>query len=122
MSNDHKKDPGSHYSGTNPIPNIQRFIANLDAHKKEQNEKINREMKEREGRGEAVPYVERPDEAAGASKRVTDPTTGNQVQIEDVNEDFIKRVENPVVMARFRHDFISSIHLGTAVGTKYKSR
>lgn len=69
MSNDHKKGSGGHYSGTNPIPNMQRFIANLDADKKDRDKKINREMKERQERDEAIPHVEHPDEAAGTRKK-----------------------------------------------------
>ena len=32
---------------------------------------------------------------AGTMKTVTDPTTGNEVQIEDVDKDFMKAVEDP---------------------------
>lgn len=51
MSNDHKKGPGGHYSGANPIPNIQRFVESLDADKKARDTKINEDMK---GKGPAM--------------------------------------------------------------------
>jgi hypothetical protein len=50
MSNNHKKGPGGHYSGANPIPNIQRFIQSLDADKKERDRQIEEKMKANESK------------------------------------------------------------------------
>jgi hypothetical protein len=95
MSNDHKKGPGGHYSGANPIPNIHRFIESLGKDKRARDAKINEQMKasSAQGRdgGDAVDH--KPGENAGVSetiKTVTDPTTGREVVIEDVNKDFMK--------------------------------
>jgi hypothetical protein len=98
MSNQNKKGPGGHYSGANPIPNIKKFVEGLDADKKRRDEEIERQMKEGNGQGEAVPHTPARDTGtSGTKKTVTDPVTGKQVDIEDVNDEFTKRVENPVV-------------------------
>jgi hypothetical protein len=83
MSNDHKKGPGGYYSGANPIPNIQRFIQSLDADKKDSDRQDHK--------------ADRGDGISGIRKAVTDPTTGRDVEIEDVNADFMEAVENPQV-------------------------
>ena len=99
MSNDHKKGPGGHYSGANPIPNIQRFVASLDADKKERDAKISEELKNKNSTTDAVEHKNngQPHGVAGTTKTVTDPTTGRQVQIEDVSAEFMKTVDNPQV-------------------------
>jgi hypothetical protein len=105
MSNDHKKGPGGHYSGTNPIPNIQRFVESLDKDKKERDAKINEQMKARAAQGkdggDAIDH--KPNQSigvAGTRKIATDPTTGREVEIEDVNADFMKSVDNPQVRSQ----------------------
>lgn len=92
-----KKGPGGHYSGKNPIPNIQRFVESLDADKKERDRKINEQM-QHQSASEAVDHVN--EQKAGvpeSRKQVTDPVTGREVTIEDVNKDFMKAVDNPQV-------------------------
>lgn len=97
MSNDHKKGPGAHYSGSNPIPNIQRFVESLDSDKKERDAKINAQLQSRV-QGDATDHTEgQPHGIEGTRKIVTDPTTGKNVEIEDVNADFMKAVDNPQV-------------------------
>ena len=97
MLNNHKKGPGGHYSGDNLIPNIQRFVASLDADKKARDAKINDEMKFK-GTSDIQPHKQgKPVVVAGSRKTVTDPTTGREVQIEDVNAEFMKAVEDPKV-------------------------
>lgn len=99
MSNDHKKGPGGHYSGTNPIPNVQKFIQSLDADKKERDAQIEARMKANGNAGSDV-QEHKPGKSvgiAGTRKTVTDPVTGKEVQIEDVNADFMKAVDNPKV-------------------------
>ena len=44
-SEDQKTVPGGHYSGANPIPNIQKFVESLDADKKERDRRINEGLK-----------------------------------------------------------------------------
>jgi len=95
MSNDHKKGPGGHYSGANPIPNIQRFVESLDADKKTRDAKIN------EGTNASTDVQDHKQGKSvgikGTRKTVTDPTTGKEVEIEDVNKDFMRAVEDPKV-------------------------
>ncbi|KAF7873879.1 hypothetical protein EAF04_002551 [Stromatinia cepivora] len=95
MSNEHKKGPGAHYSGTNPIPNIQRFVESLDSEKRDRDAKINEQLESRT-QGEAKDHEQgQPHGIDGTRKVVTDPTTGKDVEIEDVNADFMKAVDNP---------------------------
>ncbi|KAI9656082.1 MAG: hypothetical protein M1829_000437 [Trizodia sp. TS-e1964] len=83
--------PGKPYSGANPIPNIQRFIDSLDKDKKERDKHV-----EDTKTDVAKPHESKPsDGVKGTKKTVTDPTTGGEVLIEDVDKDFIKAVENP---------------------------
>lgn len=107
MSNDTKVRPGGHYSGKNPIPNVQRFIASMDADKKQRDAKIDAEMSANNSSGEAKDHTPgQPAGVKGSRKTVTDPTTGREVQIEDVNADFMKAVEEPVVCLKFYYQLI----------------
>jgi len=101
-SQQHKTAPGGHYSGSNPIPNVQKFIESLDKDKKERDAKINEQMKARKNQGTAGSDVKehtqgQPSGVEGTRKTVTDPTTGKEVQIEDVNADFMQAVKNPML-------------------------
>lgn len=97
MSNDHKKGPGAHYSGSNPIPNIQRFVESLDSEKRDRDAQINQRLQSRT-EGTATDHEQgQPHGVDGTRKVVTDPTTGKDVEIEDVNADFMKAVDNPQV-------------------------
>lgn len=70
----------------------------MDADKKNRDAKIDEEMKANKGNSEATDHVEgQPSGVKGTRKTVTDPTTGKQVEIEDVNADFMKSVDNPQV-------------------------
>jgi hypothetical protein len=98
MSNNHKKGPGGHYSGANPIPNIQRFVESLDADKKERDARIAESAKAKQGQNGVTDHKPgQPTGISGTRKTVTDPTTGRDVEIEDVNADFMKAVDNPQV-------------------------
>lgn len=103
MSNEHKKGPGGHYSGANPIPNIQRFIHSLDVDKKERDAKIQAQMDAGKGPQNGVRDHKpgQPAGVVGTRKSVTDPTTGRQVEIEDVNADFMKAADDPQVSLQF---------------------
>ncbi|KAB8288184.1 hypothetical protein EYC80_010189 [Monilinia laxa] len=95
MSNEHKKGPGAHYSGANPIPNIQRFVDSLDSDKRDRDAKINEHLQQRD-HSEATDHPQgQPHGVDGTRKIVTDPTTGKDVEIEDVNADFMKAVDKP---------------------------
>ena len=104
-TNIHKTGPGGHYSGANPIPNIQKFVESLDKEKRDRDRKIDEESKSHPVEGDNTTYnseardhkPSKPAGKAGSRKRVTDPVTGNEVEIEDVNADFLKSVGNPHV-------------------------
>jgi hypothetical protein len=97
MSNNNKKGPGGHYSGTNPIPNIQKFVQSLDADKRERDARIDEQTKAKKTQDGVVDHQPSPTGKSGTRKKVTDPTTGRDVEIEDVNEDFLKAVDSPIV-------------------------
>ena len=85
--------PGGVYSGKNKIPTIGQFIDRLDQDKKDRDKQI--DQRQNVGSStEAKPHVNEKKEA-GAGKTVTDPTTGKQVVVEDVNEAFRERARNP---------------------------
>ncbi|KAI9844546.1 MAG: hypothetical protein M1837_005505 [Sclerophora amabilis] len=95
---DPKKGPGGHYSGANPIPNIQKFIEELDKDKKDRDKKIDEDKKTGGAGKGAQPHTANPDVAKpGSRKTVTDPVTGKDVEIEDVDRDFMKAVHDPKV-------------------------
>jgi hypothetical protein len=87
--------PGGHYSGRNPIPNIQKFVENLDRDKKRRDKEIE-ELRKQEGPGGIKPHTESSAKHP-ARKTVTDPTTGGEVQIEAVDKNFRSAVRNPHV-------------------------
>lgn len=109
-SKDHKKVPGGHYSATNPVPNIQKFIESIDAGKKDRDARIDAQlradqMKESGFRtsntriGDDVKDHQegQPTGIKGTRQTVTDPTTGRNVVIEDVEADFQKAVDEPLL-------------------------
>jgi hypothetical protein len=100
MASDAKTAPGGHYSGRNPVPNIQRFVESLDRDKKARDAQFEAQSKVVEGHaGSDVKEHSsgQPTGVKGTRKTVTDPTTGKNVQIEDVNADFLKAVDEPFV-------------------------
>lgn len=86
--------PG-HYSGSNKVPTIDRFLQSLDSDKKERDRRIDEEAKQ--AQGDVRPHQTKRAAKEGTQKTVTDPTTGNQVVIEDASPEMIKAVENPMV-------------------------
>lgn len=111
MADQQQHGPGGHYSGANPIPTINQFIQRLDKDKSARDKEIDEQNKARKaaqaraGGGDAVPHVEQTLPASASQKTVTDPTTGNQVQIEDVDKSMVDRAKNPTV--RHRHIVLS---------------
>lgn len=125
MSANERKVPGGHYSGRNPVPNIQRFIETLDSEKKQRDKKLEDEMNANKLNGEVRDHAQgQPVGIKGTRKTVTDPTTGNQVQIEDVDANFMKAVKDPVVSMNFynHQGQISHANIGPAICAKCKSR
>jgi hypothetical protein len=98
-SSDAKHAPGGHYSGRNPVPNIQRFLENMDKDKKARDAQIDAQATAPSAGPDAMDHSpdNKPVGVKGTRKTVTDPTTGKQVQIEDVDANFMKSVDEPVV-------------------------
>ena len=87
---------GKPWSGANPIPNIQQFVANLDKDKSSRDAEIDaKAAKRQQGDGDVTAHQN--EKPSGKLKTVTDPTTGKDVQIEDVGKDFMKEVDDPKV-------------------------
>jgi len=107
--------PKSHYSGHNPIPTINQFIENLDRDKKDRDREIDEARKakaaalqgQKKGQipppgaqgntGDVHSHEQHKYGKEGTQKTVTDPTTGREVVIEDVNKDMMENVKNPSV-------------------------
>lgn len=85
------------------MPDIKTFVASLDRNKRERDEKLDSlpKLEQQQGQlgqhgtSDATPHKETRAGKPGTLKTVTDPTTQNKVQIEDVNQDFMKAAENP---------------------------
>lgn len=99
---------GQHYSGSNRIPNIKQFAESLDRDKKNRDKKV----EEREHRlhhgpvqpqangGDVQDHV--PTHSAGKNRRtVTDPVTGNEVEVVDITSDIVKNAAEPKVSSPF---------------------
>lgn len=98
---------GEHWSAANPVPTIQKFMQHLEsekeerkAHEEEVTAKEIQARQEREARGENL------DEATahknreipkGKTRMVTDPTTGKNIEVEDLDEESMEVVKNPTV-------------------------
>jgi Ca2+-dependent lipid-binding protein len=92
---DQQQKTGKPWSGTNKIPNIQQFVAKLDKEKASRDKQID---ESNQGNGTDPSIVAHKNEVhTKKGKVVTDPTTGNQVEIEDVGEDFMKAVKDPML-------------------------
>ncbi|KAF2262358.1 hypothetical protein CC78DRAFT_319623 [Lojkania enalia] len=93
--------PGGHYSGHNPVPTVRQFVENLDKNKAERDRKLDEEYRAKEKQqaesGDAIPHKPQNYGIKGTQKRVTDPTTGREVVIEDVSSATMANVENPIL-------------------------
>ncbi|CAK7232682.1 hypothetical protein SEUCBS140593_008343 [Sporothrix eucalyptigena] len=96
---------GQHYSGTNRIPNIKQFIDSLDNEKKTRDAEIDARMQQRQQQQQAQQgkdgeITEHTGYDAVKSKRqrvVTDPVTGKEVEIDDMDGKLLKAVRDPVL-------------------------
>lgn len=100
-----QKKPGGYWSTTNPIPTIQNFVENLDKDKKERDKRIDedlaRQNEQQRGRHrhhrdkgtDAVAHRKGPEPKG--RRKVTDPTTGKEVEIDDVDKEFMRSVKDP---------------------------
>lgn len=101
MSNTQEKvvPSGQHYSGTNRIPNIKQFMDSLDNDKKHRDAQIDAQQKRQTGRpgGETSDHTVN-DAISGKRRRVvTDPVTGREVEIDDMDGKLLEAVKDPVL-------------------------
>jgi len=93
--------PGGHWSGQNKVPTVKQFMDKLDSGKKERDAQIDERRKGQHsglGGGEDVKAHQNEDKKPAQSlETVTDPTTGKQVVVEDVNKEMIERAKNPTL-------------------------
>ncbi|KAI0900452.1 hypothetical protein F4806DRAFT_156767 [Annulohypoxylon nitens] len=89
--------PGGHYSGLNRVPNIKEFVAALDRDKKERDAKIDSELKANGKSGGDIKEHKNKVEQYKGGRVVTDPVTGNEITIDDVNADFMKAAKDPIL-------------------------
>ncbi|TLD36646.1 meiotically up-regulated protein [Venturia nashicola] len=97
---------GGHYSGTNKIPSINRFLENLDRDKKHRDAEIDQQKsiaaQEKNGTNTTAtssgvtPHKNALPQKEG-QKTVTDPVTGKNVVIEDAHKDNLDLVDNPIL-------------------------
>ncbi|KAF7717984.1 Uncharacterized protein PECH_004687 [Penicillium ucsense] len=106
---------GENWSGSNPIPTVQKFIERLDVEKKERDQRIDQEEK---ARTERIDQHRKQQATAGSSKddpngevtahqarevarskvrMVTDPTTGKDIGVEDQGPESMETVKNPML-------------------------
>jgi hypothetical protein len=111
MADQQKTGPGGHYSGHNPIPTVKQFIENLDKDKKNRDRELDQQttagktpqgpvtakpsVPGASGGDGAQPHQMQSRAVDGTEKTVTDPVTGNQVTISDVDKEMMNEVENP---------------------------
>jgi hypothetical protein len=97
MAEQQQHKPGGHYSGANPVPTVRKFIENLDKDKAARDRKLDEESANKAKSGEAVPHKVQKAGVEGTQQTVTDPTTGREVVIEDVNKVMMNQVNDPTV-------------------------
>lgn len=85
--------PGNNYSGTHKVPNIKQFMESLDRDKRERDAKIDQS---KQG-SEAVQHQPAERKVGKNRRTVHDPVTGKDVEIDDMDGDILKSVENPMV-------------------------
>ncbi|KAH8717038.1 hypothetical protein GQ44DRAFT_742116 [Phaeosphaeriaceae sp. PMI808] len=111
MAEQQQHVPGGHYSGHNPIPTVRQFVENLDKDKKNRDRQLDEQaaaekQAQKSGKttdpnvtsGEAQAHRMQKRSVDGTKKVVTDPVTGNQVTISDVDKSMMKEVENPHIV------------------------
>lgn len=102
--------PGGHYSGRNPIPTVKQFVENLDKDKKNRDRQLDNQMAaEKQAKKAESKSKQNPEDGTrdhkmqqrsvkGTEKVVTDPTTGQEVTIADVDKGMMKEVDDPHIV------------------------
>ncbi|KAK4228461.1 hypothetical protein QBC38DRAFT_153165 [Podospora fimiseda] len=98
----HYPSGGSHYSGSNRIPNIKQFVASLDKDKKARDAKIDAaEENQQPQQNDSLPQGAREHISShndGKNRRtVRDPTTGKDVEIVDITSKHVKSTKDPML-------------------------
>lgn len=96
--------PAGHWSAANPIPTIHKFVETLDKDKKDRDQRIDEEVKRRQqnAHDQGQPFdQEAADVQKKGTRQVTDPVTGKQIEIEDVQKKYMEESKNPKVGFQF---------------------
>ncbi|KAJ9149402.1 hypothetical protein NKR23_g4430 [Pleurostoma richardsiae] len=89
---------GQPYSGTNRIPNIKQFMESLDKQKKDRDAKIDKELQNNKNNREVKAHQALKSQDQGKNRRtVTDPVTGQEVEIDDIDASFMKTAKDPQI-------------------------
>ncbi|KAH6983192.1 hypothetical protein BKA56DRAFT_583217 [Ilyonectria sp. MPI-CAGE-AT-0026] len=106
---------GQHYSAQNRVPNIQEFVQSLDRQKKERDAAIDEQLKQNKVPAETKDQTNAPDPKHKTTRKVRDPVTGKDVDIQDADTDFAEAVDNPKLS-------IPNINLGKPATTATSSK
>ncbi|KAG5299500.1 hypothetical protein I7I50_07114 [Histoplasma capsulatum G186AR] len=112
MTSQTQSYPGGHWGANNPIPTVQKFLRNLDREKEERDRQIDKatKLKQEDERNRQIQRGEQDEDTEVTShvplqprkrgRKVTDPTTGREVEIDDVGDEFMGTVKEPRVFVR----------------------
>ncbi|OJD16405.1 hypothetical protein AJ78_03435 [Emergomyces pasteurianus Ep9510] len=107
MTTQAQRYPGGHWGANNPIPTVQKFLRTLDENKEERDRQIDeaKKLRQDEERNYQKQKSEQdestevtahtPLQPRKRGRKVTDPTTGREVEIDDVGHEFMATVEEP---------------------------
>ncbi|EDN03744.1 C2 domain-containing protein, nitrosative stress-induced transcript, conidia-enriched transcript [Histoplasma capsulatum] len=110
MTSQTQSYPGGHWGANNPIPTVQKFLRNLDREKEERDRQIDKatKLKQEDERNRQIQRGEQDEDTEVTShiplqprkrgRKVTDPTTGREVEIDDVGDEFMGTVKEPQPM------------------------
>ncbi|TKA32803.1 hypothetical protein B0A50_01028 [Salinomyces thailandicus] len=99
---DEQQSSGGHYSGKNKIPNFNEMMQRLDKDKKERDKQVDEDRKKREqqrkqGGDDVTPHQNAEQKPKENQKVVRDPVTGHDVTIQDVGDETMENVKNPIL-------------------------
>lgn len=100
MADDQQRyGPGGHYGQHNKVPTISKFLETLDKDKMHRDQEIDEKLRNNTsvpgGNDADVTAHKNKKKADEPAKVVTDPVTGNPVEISDVSEDFVQNAREP---------------------------
>ncbi|EFX06372.1 c2 domain containing protein [Grosmannia clavigera kw1407] len=99
MSNvkDHLVSSGQHYSGANRVPNIKQFVESLDKEKRLRDSELEQRLRDKAANqsGEATDHKNGKPGRLNNRRVVTDPVTGKDVEIDDMDSSMLKAAKDP---------------------------